>query len=71
MEHLLPRREEEHGEGARLPRPPPALNRHLRYEHFKVEGLHTVRDLLRRRDYMAKVDLSDYFFHLPIKPEER
>ena len=47
------------------------LNRHLRYEHFKMEGLHTVRDLLRRRDYMAKVDLSDYFFHLPIKPEDR
>ena len=47
------------------------LNRHLRYEHFKMEGLHTVRDLLRRRDYMAKVDLSDYFVHLPIKPEDR
>ena len=24
------------------------LNRHLRYEHFKMEGLHTVQDLLRR-----------------------
>ena len=47
------------------------LNRHLRYEHFKMEGLHTVRDLLRRRDFMTKVDLSDYFFHLPIKPEDR
>ena len=31
------------------------LNSHLRYEHFKMEGLHTVRDLLRRRDYMAKL----------------
>ena len=47
------------------------LNRHLRYEHFKMEGLHTVRDLLRRRDFMAKVDLSDYFFHLPIPLEHR
>ena len=47
------------------------LNRHLRYEHFKMEGLHTVRDLLRRRDFMTKVDMSDYFFHLPIKPEDR
>ena len=33
------------------------LNRHLRYEHFKMEGLHTVRDLLRRRDFMTKVDM--------------
>ena len=40
------------------------LNRHLWCEH-------TVRDLLCRRVYMAKVDLSDYFFHLPIKPEAR
>ena len=48
-----------------------SLNRHLRYEHFKMEGLHTVRDLLRRRDLMTKVDMSDYFFHLPIKPEDR
>ena len=47
------------------------LSRHLRYEHFKMEGLHTVRDLLRRRDFMTKVDMSDYFFHLPIKPEDR
>ena len=47
------------------------LNRHLRCEHFKMEGLHTVRDLLRRRDFMTKVDMSDYFFHLPIKPEDR
>ena len=36
-----------------------------------MEGLHTVRDLLRRRDFMTKVDMSDYFFHLPIKPEDR
>ena len=47
------------------------LNRHLRYDQFKMEGLHTVRDLLRRRDLMTKVDMSDYFFHLPIKPEDR
>ena len=47
------------------------LNRHLRYERFKMEGLHTVRNLLRRRDFMTKVDMSGYCFHLPIKPEDR
>ena len=35
------------------------LNRHLWYEHFKMEGLHTMRDLFRRRDFMTKVDMSD------------
>ena len=47
------------------------LNAHLEYEHFKMEGLHTVRDLLRRRDYMTKVDMSDYFFHYVIAPKDR
>ena len=42
------------------------LNRHLRYEHFKMEGLHTVR----RRDFMTKIEMSDCFFNLPIKPED-
>ena len=30
-----------------------------------------MRDLLRHRDFMTKVEMSDYFFHLPIKPEDR
>ena len=70
MEHLLPRREEDTAKvrGCLDLRP---LNRRLRYEHFKMEDLHTVRDLLRRRDFMTQVDMSDYFFHLPIKPEDR
>ena len=47
------------------------LNRQLWYEHVKMEGLHTERDLLHRRDFMTKVDLSDNFFHLPIKLVDR
>ena len=43
------------------------LNLHLEYAHFKMEGLHIVRNLLRRRDHMAKVDMSDFFFHYPIE----
>lgn len=42
------------------------LNRHVKSEHFKMEGLHTVNALLRRNDWMAKVDLKDAFFMVPI-----
>ena len=33
-----------------------------------MEGLHTVKALLRQNDWMAKVDLKDAFFMVPIAP---
>ena len=42
------------------------LKRHLMYRHFKMEGTHTLQLILRRRDYLTKVDLSDFYMHLPI-----
>ena len=38
------------------------LNRFVQKEHFKMEGIHTVKDLLRQGDWLAKVDLNDAFF---------
>ena len=46
-------------------------NRHIQYEHFKMEGLHTAQSLIRRRDVMTKVDISDFFMHKPIGPPNR
>ena len=43
----------------------------MKSEHFKVEGLHTVKDLLIQHDWMAKVDLKDTFFMVPIAPQHR
>ena len=43
----------------------------MKSEHFKMEGLHTVKALLRRDDFMAKVDLKDAFFMVPIAPQSR
>jgi len=40
-------------------------------EHFKMEGLHTVKALLREISWMAKVDLKDAFFMIPIAPQFR
>ena len=43
-----------------------ALNNFVNKEHFKMEGIHTMKDLLRKGDWMAKIDLKDAFFSIPI-----
>ena len=48
-----------------------ALNRFVQKEHFKMEGIHTVKDLLRQGDWLAKVDLKDAFFSVPIGHQHR
>ncbi|XP_028411552.1 uncharacterized protein LOC114534197 [Dendronephthya gigantea] len=42
------------------------LNQHLIYEHFKMEGIHMLRDLLKRDDYLIKIDLKDAYLTVPI-----
>ena len=43
-----------------------ALNRLVNTEHFKMEGIHMVKDLLKPGDWLAKVDLKDAYFAIPI-----
>ena len=43
----------------------------IRYEHFKMEGLHTVQSLIRRNDLMTKIDLSDFYMHFLIGKADR
>ena len=45
-----------------------ALNRFLPKEKFKMEGLHTARSLLRKGDYMLKLDLRDALLCGPDTP---
>ena len=47
------------------------LNRYVKLEHFKMEGLHTIKTLLQKNNWMAKVDLKDAFFMVPIAPQFR
>ena len=47
------------------------LNQFLPYEHFKMEGIHMVRDLLRKGDFMVKIDLKDAYFTVPLCQEDQ
>ena len=43
-----------------------ALNSFVHTEHFKMEGIHTLRDLVNLEDWLAKVDFKDIYFVIPI-----
>ncbi|CAG2197965.1 unnamed protein product [Mytilus edulis] len=47
------------------------LNVFLRYEHFKMEGIHLLKDLLLKNDWMVKIDLTDAYLTLQIAKEHR
>ena len=43
-----------------------ALNNFVRSEHFKMESLHILPDLIQTGDYMIKLDLKDAYLQIPI-----
>ena len=43
-----------------------ALNKYILEEHFMMEGFHMVRDLVRQGDWLAKIDLKDAYFLIPV-----
>ena len=46
-------------------------NEHIEYEHFKMEGLRTIQQLICRNDYITKVDLSDFYMDFLIGKADR
>ena len=38
------------------------LNPFIPYEHFKMEGIPMLKDMLRKGDFMVKIDLKDAYF---------
>ncbi|XP_044151527.1 zinc finger protein 567-like [Bufo gargarizans] len=47
------------------------LNRFVRYRHFKMDGIHLLRDLLLRGDWMVKLDLKDAYLTVPVAESSR
>eukprot|EP00736_Rhodelphis_marinus_P003111 Rmarinus@m.28489 len=47
------------------------LNQLVPCEHFKMEGLVDVKHVVRRGDFMTKVDISDAYSHVPVHPSRR
>ena len=48
------------------------LNSFVQTQHFKMEGIHMLKDLLKPGDWMTKVDLKDTYFMITgsNKPQE-
>ena len=42
------------------------LNKYVKYVHFKMDSIHSLIDLLSRGSYMAKLDLKDAYFSVPV-----
>ena len=47
------------------------LNQFLVYEHFQMEGIHLVPELLQQGDWLAKLDLKDAYFTVPVCADHR
>ena len=44
------------------------LNKYVQYHHFKMEGIHMLKDMVNPKDCLAKIDLKDAYFTVPINP---
>ena len=47
------------------------LHSYIPYQHFKMEGLYIIKELLQRNDYMCKLDLTDAYFCITMSKKPR
>ena len=47
------------------------LNQYVEYQHFKLEGIQALESLVKKGDFMVKLDLSDAYFGVPILKSHR
>ena len=47
------------------------LNKFIEYQHFKMSGLNTAKEMLRRNCWMASIDLKDAYYSVPIAYQDR
>ena len=46
-----------------------SLNQFVQPQHFKMKVLHTLRELVKPGDWLAKVDLKDAFLTIPMRTQ--
>ena len=47
------------------------MNAFIPYLHLKMEGLHLLKDMLKEKEYMCKIDLKDAYFCVPLHQKHR
>ena len=47
------------------------LNTFVQKAYFKMEGVHMVKELLRKDDWMVSIDLKDAYLSVPVAPVHR
>jgi hypothetical protein len=47
------------------------LNQFIQLEHFKMEGVPALRDIIEKEDFIVKLDLKDAYTVVPIYPSSR
>ena len=40
-------------------------NSFIPYQHFKMEGMHLIKDLLQENNFLIKIDLKEAYFGIP------
>lgn len=48
-----------------------ALNEFMFYKHFQMENLSSVRQLVQKGNWLAKIDLTDAYLTVPVHPEDQ
>ena len=47
------------------------LNKFVEHQHFKMEGLNVLKDIVRKGDFFTKIDLQDAYLTVPIHPDDK
>ena len=47
------------------------MNAFIPYLHFKMEGLHLLKNMLKEKNYTCKIDLKDPYFCVPLHQNYR
>ena len=50
---------------------PKDLNKNILYQHFKMDGLFPLKEMLLPGDKMCKIDLKDPYFTIPLSVKPR